>query len=94
MYVDFKVSVWYRAELRDDLTDEEIQELKRRIENDSLHSSDLFSEGLADDFSGWTAICETEEDLRPSDNDGEATVELLDDDRVVITDNANYNPDK
>lgn len=77
MYLDFKITTWERLYVPEDLQ----QEIKEQLENGNLQTANdvihkyehkgVYMEGY---------ISETDETMSVDDNDGQPTIELLNDD--------------
>jgi len=74
-YVDFKVTVWCRAHLDDVDLNQIIEMLKN-----GATSSDLFAEELAYE---WETLNDTEVSITPEQNNGDATIEVYEDDETI-----------
>jgi hypothetical protein len=81
-YIDFKITTWERVSVPDDQLDEIIEQIKNGEINSS---SDLCDECEDASFEG--TIDETAEQMSPSENDGQSTIEAFKDDGESVYDN-------
>ena len=74
MHVDFKITTWERCELPDDLSPDQIKDLKRKIEEGIITDWDDLNEeiGIID----TETLIDVEQYLVPEENGGCATIEL------------------
>lgn len=86
MYVDFKVTTWFRAEL-EDLTDKQIEEIKEKVIKGELNRNELFYDDLV---YSWEQLLEDETQVEPKDNEGYSTIDFYDDEGNVIASNGVY----
>jgi hypothetical protein len=74
MHVDFKVTTWERCHLPDDLDPEQIEDLKRKIEEGIITDYDDLNEECGVDST--EKLLECDENLTVEENGGCSTVEL------------------
>lgn len=82
MHVDFKITTWERCELPSDLTADEIQELKDKVNRGVITNYQDLEEEVGEIPSN-EIILEVEEYMTLEENGGESTVELYDGDIVT-----------
>jgi len=75
-YVDFKVTTWCRAYLEEDVDLDQVVEALKSGEG----SNYLFAEELAYE---WENLCDTEVSITPEQNNGDATIEVYEDDKTI-----------
>lgn len=75
-YVDFKVTMWCRAHLNEDVDlDQVVEDLKS-----GKGSEHLFAEDLAYE---WEDLVDTQVSMKVEENNGHATVEVYEDDKEI-----------
>lgn len=74
MHVDFKITTWERCELPDDLSPDQIKDLKRKIENGIITNWEDLDEEVG--ITHTEMLPESEEYMIPEENGGCATIEL------------------
>ena len=78
-YVDIKVTTWQRLHFNDDA---DLKQVIEKLEQ-GYHPNELFDE----DGLGYEGTCEvlfdTEEFIRPDENDGQSTIEVWEDGNVL-----------
>lgn len=73
-YIDVKVTIWGRLHFKDDA---DLNKLIELLEQGNT-TSDLCDEELG--FSEYEILYDTEEELSPEENIGDATIEVFDED--------------
>lgn len=76
MYIDYKVTVWKRAYLSEDVDSKKVIQV---LEEDGL--GDVFDEELG--FIEQEILYETERDMTPEENGGYSTIEVHEDNNPV-----------
>jgi len=88
MYIDFKVTTWERAHLPDDLTPEQIKDLKDKIKRGVLCNWNDLEEEVGV-ITNPETLYELEEYISPEENGYEPTVEFYSDSGQVNPDVTN-----
>jgi hypothetical protein len=83
-YVDIKVLVWNRIHIPDDMI---VGEIVSEIEK----TGDVYDwyNGVANELPSVETLCDTEEMLTVKENDGQNTIEIYDDDKLIWQNGAN-----
>lgn len=76
MFVDFKVTVWQRFDVPEELEDEVMEKLRSGVISTGNDLHEFLEEEHKVD-SDWHNIIETEEFLTPDENDGQSTIECV-----------------
>lgn len=84
MHVDFKITTWERCELPDNLTEEEVNDLKDKISRGVITNYQDLEEEVGN-IPHNEIVLEVEEYMNPDENGGESTVELLIDTETIAT---------
>lgn len=79
MHVDIKKSTWERASLPDDMTKEQV------IKMIDSYSANALANELHELGATYIELYDCEEYLTPDDNQGEVTVELIDGEETIYT---------
>lgn len=74
MHVDFKITAWERVQIPEEMEEEVLKGLK---DGTIQNSNDLFELVEAKGGSYDGIIAETEEQILPSENDGQPTIEFF-----------------
>ncbi len=75
-YIDVKVTIWNRIHFQEDA---DIQKAIAVIENEGIES--VYDEALG--FQEYSPMYETEENISPQDNEGNSTIEVYEDDKLL-----------
>ena len=82
MKVDFKITIWERVRVPDNLSEEVLSKLKSGEISSSEDLYNFLEDGFESEF-----LLETGEQLLITENDGQATIEVVDEKRNIIFNN-------
>ena len=78
MQIDFKITTWERVEIEDAF----LEEIKSKLEDNTIYSANSLIEYCDKNNIDCTyegVVLETDHQLTPEENNGEATIEILSD---------------
>ena len=76
-YIDVKVSLWQRVRLSEDILP--LDEAKEYCNNEEVGT--IFNDFGAD---SWDTLIDTEDYLYPKDNNGDATIEIYNEEGILL----------
>lgn len=78
-YIDYKATIWFRIPIE---SDEALKKVKEKLETGSLPVH-VYDELLMEDLGQCETLYDTEEFINPNENDGQATIEIYSDDKMI-----------
>lgn len=90
MKIGFKSTIWGELEIPHDVSDDTRDEIIEKLNKGELKSADdviRFLEDKGHDYWEFEHDPNTDVEMKPEDNGGDATVEVQDEDRKVLWDN-------
>jgi hypothetical protein len=87
-HIDYKATVWFRIPVHNDDTLETIKQMLEKGYNPARLYEELYQKGDSDSLGDRETLWDTEEPMSPSDNDGQPTIELVDEERNILWDNS------
>lgn len=86
MHIDFKITVWERVMIPDEIAEDVLAKIKDKKIRTSVQLYDTFVEKT--DKINWDTLPETEEAISPEENEGCSTIEVYDEYNELLWDNA------
>ncbi len=78
-YIDYKATIWLRIPIE---SDKVLKKVKKRIE-EGLLPAELYDKLSMEDLSQCETLYDTEEFINPNENNGQATIEIYKDDKLI-----------